>query len=79
MLRQVQMQGQGDVDNVTRTIWRVMRLRISQGKGSPSLARCATVSLAQEVTQAAAIECIHLVLPFSLSACANATFHQLYH
>src|SRR5690349_3472132 len=57
------MQGQGDVDNITRTIWRVVRLRISQSKGAPSLARRTTVTLAHEVAQAAAIECVHLVPP----------------
>ena len=68
LLRQVQMQGQRDVDNVTRTIWSVVRLRISQGKGSPSLARRATVTLAQEVSSPTAIKRVHLVSP-SLPLC----------
>src|SRR5437764_865664 len=57
------MQGQGDVDNVARTIWRVVRLRLSQGKSASSLARRTTVTLAQEVSSPTTIECVHLVSP----------------
>src|SRR5712691_11595963 len=61
------MQGQRNVDNVTRTIRRKVRLRISQGIGAPSLARRHTAPLFEYVHSPTAIKRIHLFLPLSRS------------